>query len=150
VVPLFSGQAAQQVEAALASARVDGPIAVLGDTRLARHLAAAGRDVLCVAGAATRALRRARLRAVTGSPSALPLVSAGFAALVAGGLVEVDTWEPLLAEWCRAVAPGGLVVVVDRGTPTELSRRALCGGLTAIEQRAVGRTVITAGRWRPL
>jgi hypothetical protein len=150
VVSLFTGHAAQQVEAALASAGTDGPVAVVGDARLARHLASAGRDVLLVAAGATRALRRARLRAVAGSPSALPLVSAGFAALVASGLGEAETWEPLLGEWCRAVAPGGLVVVVDRGTPAELSRRALCGGLTAVEQRAAGRTVVTAGRWRPL
>jgi SAM-dependent methyltransferase len=148
-VALFSGQAAQAVEAALLAGGVDGRVAVLGDVRLARRLVGAGRDVVCV-GPAARPLRRSKMSAVAGLPGALPLASGTFGALVAGGLAESDPWEPLLAEWCRAVAPGGLVVVVDRGTASELSRRALCAGLSAIEQRTAGRTVITAGRWRPL
>jgi hypothetical protein len=36
-------------------------------------------------------------------------------------------------------------VIVDRGHPFEASRRALCGGLTEIKQRRVGRAVITSG-----
>jgi len=149
VVSIFSGHAAHEVEAALAAAGVDGPVAVLGDLRLARRLAGAGRDVVCV-GPAARALRRARVPAVAGLPAALPLASGRLGALVASGLAQTEPWEPLLAEWCRAVAPGGLVIVVDRGAPAELSRRALCGGLSAVEQRAAGRTLITAGRWHPL
>jgi SAM-dependent methyltransferase len=148
-VPLFNGQAAQEVEAALATAGVDGPVAVLDNARLARHLASAGRAVVCV-GPASRGLKRARIPAVAGLPEALPLAGAAFAALVAGGLAGNDSWQPLLDEWCRAVAPGGLVVIVDRGAAAELSRRALCGGLSAVEQRTAGRTVVTAGRWHPL
>jgi SAM-dependent methyltransferase len=148
-VALFPGHAAQEVEAALVAARVDGRVAVLDNTRLARHLAEAGRAVVSV-GPAARALKRARTPAVAALPGALPLAGAAFAALVAGGLARTDSWQPLLDEWCRALAPGGLVVIVDRGGAAELSRRALCGGLTAVEQRAAGRTVITAGRWHPL
>jgi SAM-dependent methyltransferase len=149
VVSLFSGNAANEVEAALAAAGVAGRVAVLGDARLARRLADAGRDVVCI-GTTTRTLKRARTPAVAGSPGALPLGVGAMAALVAGGLAELDSWEQFLAEWCRVVAPGGLVVVVDRRAPAELGRRALCAGLTAIEQRSAGRTVITAGRWHPL
>jgi SAM-dependent methyltransferase len=149
MVSLFAGNAASEVEAALASAGVAGPVAVLGDARLARRLATAGRDVLCI-GPSARPLRRARTPVVAGSTSALPLADGALAAVVAVGLAEIDRWEPVLAEWCRVVAPGGLVVVVDRGAQAELGRRALCGGLTAIEQRAAGRTIITTGRWRPL
>ncbi|HWM86627.1 MAG TPA: hypothetical protein VNO33_12335 [Kofleriaceae bacterium] len=147
MVSLFNGPA-QEVEAALAAGGADGRVAVLGNVRLARQLAAGGRDVVCV-GPAARALRRARLATVAALPGALPLAGGSIGALVAAGL-QGDSWEPLLAEWCRALAPGGLVVVVDRGAPAELSRRALCGGLSAIEQRAAGRSVITAGRWQPL
>ncbi len=148
MVSLFSN-AGQEVEAALAAAGIDGRVAVLGDTRLARQLAEAGREVVCI-GAAPRTLKRARTRAVAALPGALPLASGAVSALVAGGLAHAESWVELLAEWCRAVAPGGLVVVVERGSAVELSRRALCGGLATIEQRTAGRTVITAGRWRPL
>ena len=149
MVALFPGHAAQEVEAALAAAHIDGRVAVLDNARLARHLAGAGRSVVCV-GPAARGLKRAKTPAVAALPGALPLAGAAFAALVAGGLAQTDSWQTLLDEWCRAVAPGGLVVIVDRGAAAELSRRALCGGLTAVEQRAAGRTVITAGRWHPL
>jgi hypothetical protein len=149
VVALFPGQAAQQVEAALVAAGIDGRVAVLDNARLARHLADAGRAVVSI-GPAARGLKRSRTPAVAALSDALPLAGATFAALVAGGLAQTDSWQTLLDEWCRAVAPGGLVVTVDRGAAAELSRRALCGGLTAVEQRAAGRTVITAGRWHPL
>lgn len=149
MVSLFSGNAAQEVAAALAAGGVTGRVAVLGDARLARRLRDAGRDVVCI-GANVRTLRRARTPALAGSPAALPVGSGVLAALVAGGLAELDGWEQHLPEWCRVVAPGGLVIVVDRRAPAELGRRALCAGLTAIEQRSAGRTVVTAGRWYPL
>ncbi len=149
MVALFAGNAAHEVESALAAAEVEGRVAVLGDLRLARRLAGAGRDVVYI-GAIARGLKRARIHALAGLPGALPLGDGAVGAVVAGGPAQHEPWEPLLAEWCRAVAPGGVVVVLDRGAPAELSRRALCGGLTAIEQRSAGRTVITTGRWRPL
>jgi SAM-dependent methyltransferase len=148
VVAIFPGHAAQEVEYALTAAKVEGRVAVVGNLRLARRLASAGRDIVFIAATA-RGLQRAGVRALAGLPGALPLGDGAVTALVAAGLAE-ETWEALLAEWCRAVAPGGVVIAVDRGQPAEMGRRALCGGLTAVEQRGAGRTVITTGRWRPL
>lgn len=51
----------------------------------------------------------------------------------------------MLAEWSRAVADGGLVVLVDRAPSIELSRRALCGGLAELQQRPAGRMTVTSG-----
>ena len=149
MVSLFAGNAAQEVEAALVSAGAVGKVAVVGDARLARRLSVAGRDVLCVAES-DRGLKRAGVEVVTGAADSLPLPDGSVGAVVVSGLAAPGPWEPLLAEWCRVVMPGGVVVVVDRAAAPELGRRALCGGLTAIEQRTAGRTVITAGRWHPL
>lgn len=129
MVSLFTGHAADQVRAALDRAAVSGKVAVIDNDRLARRLADAGREVVQVDGGA--------------------LEAAAFGALVAGGLARADDWQDRMAAWCRAVAPGGLVVLVDRGQATELSRRALCGGLSAVEQRAAGRVLVTSGRWHP-
>ena len=54
-------------------------------------------------------------------------------ALVVHGLGELEDWEPTLSRYMDAVADRGLVVLVDRASPSELSRRALCGGLADIE-----------------
>jgi hypothetical protein len=56
-----------------------------------------------------------------------------------------DGWETALREWTRVVRDGGAIVLVDRGHAPEASRRALCGGLTEIEQRHAGRAVVTSG-----
>jgi hypothetical protein len=130
MVSLFTGHAADVVRAALDRAGVSGRIAVVDNDRLARRLGTAGREVVQVGGGALDE-------------------GAGFGAVIAGGLARAADWQEKIAAWCRAVAPGGLIVLVDRGQATELSRRALCGGLTAIEQRAAGRVLITSGRWRP-
>jgi hypothetical protein len=66
------------------------------------------------------------------------------------GVVGIDVatdgaWEVALREWMRVTRDGGAIVFVDRGHAPEASRRALCAGLTEIEQRHVGRTVITSG-----
>jgi len=58
---------------------------------------------------------------------------------------EQSRWEDLLRGWSRVVRDGGAIVFVDRGHAHEASRRALCGGLTEIEQRRAGRAVITSG-----
>ena len=39
----------------------------------------------------------------------------------------------------------GRVVFVDRGHAPEASRRALCSGLTEIQQRHAGRSTVTSG-----
>jgi hypothetical protein len=36
-------------------------------------------------------------------------------------------------------------VMIDRGHAPEASRRALCAGLSELEQRHVGRVVVTSG-----
>jgi hypothetical protein len=38
-----------------------------------------------------------------------------------------------------------VLIFVDRGHAPEASRRALCAGLTEIQQRHAGRVVITSG-----
>jgi hypothetical protein len=86
---------------------------------------------------------------VVGVEEPTGLEERGFAAVVAGGLARADDWQWRMNAWCRAVVPGGLIVMVDRGHATELSRRALCGGLTAVEQRTAGRMLVTSGRWLP-
>ncbi len=128
MVSLFARHAADEVRSALDRAGVSGKVAVVDNERLARQLSEGGREVVSVGGAES---------------------GAGFAALVAGGLARADDWQAQMAAWCGAVAPGGLVVLVDRGQATELARRALCGGLTAVEQRAAGRVLVTSGRWQP-
>lgn len=125
---LFTGHAADEVRAALDRAGVSGRVAVIDNERLARRLSGEGREVVAVGG---------------------EIDAAGFAAVVAGGLARAGDWQQRIAAWCRAVEPGGLVVLVDRGQATELSRRALCAGLTAVEQRAAGRVLVTSGRWQP-
>ena len=129
MVSLFTGHAADQVREALDRARVSGRVAVIDNDRLARRLADSGREVVRVDDAA--------------------LAGGQFAALVAGGLARMEDWQERIAAWCRAVVPGGLIVLVDRGQATELARRALCGGLTAVEQRTAGRVLVTSGRWQP-
>lgn len=131
MVSLFSGHAARHVRTALEAARVEGRVAVLDHPRLARQLAAVRKDVIS---------------AEHGSGA---LEGGGFGAVVAGGLARAEDWQARLGAWCSAVGPGGLIVLVDRGQATELSRRALCGGLTHIEQRAAGRVLVTSGRWHP-
>jgi hypothetical protein len=139
----FLAGAAPAVEAALASvppAR-GAAVAVIGEGRLAAALVKAGRAV---------ALVDADLAAVKRPPAGVTIAAAApgertLAAVVAVGLGERDDWEPTLARWSRWVVDGGAVVMVDRGPAIELSRRALCGGLTALEQRVAGRWIVTSG-----
>lgn len=138
---LTSG-AAPAIEAALASvvpAR-SGPVTVVADVRLARALARRGRAVT-VTGAAPAAARK--LGDAVLLADALPDRGAG--ALVGCGAGLRDDWAELLATWSRAVVDGGALVLVDRAPALELSRRALCAGLTALEQRVAGRWLVTSG-----
>jgi hypothetical protein len=134
--------AAPAIEAALASIAPakDGAIAVIGDARLARALASRGRGVTLtgVDAAATR-----KLPANVTVTDALP--DRGAAAVIGCGAGDRDDWEAVLAAWSRAVVDGGGLVLVDRAPATELSRRALCAGLTALEQRVAGRWLVTSG-----
>lgn len=134
--------AAPAIESALGSigpAR-GAPVAVLGDVRLARALASRGRAVL-LAGADPRAVKKL--------PGGVTLVDTiadrSTAALIALGGGERDDWEAAIAGWARAVIDGGGLVMVDRAPAIELSRRALCAGLSSLEQRVAGRWIVTSG-----
>jgi len=136
---LFVTPAATAIGEALTSARADGKLAVVGDAKLASALAA-HRDVLPV-GLSARAAKK--------TPGAVPDLSAveaaSLAAVIGVDIVADDAWQATLATWTRVVRDGGAIVLVDRGHAEEASRRALCAGLTEIEQRRAGRAVITSG-----
>jgi SAM-dependent methyltransferase len=136
---LFVTPAVTAITEALASAKAEGTLAVVGNARLATALAA-GREVIPVALSArtARKLPKAIADLSTVEPASL-------AAVIATGLATVDDWEATIREWSRVVRDGGAIVFVDRGRPHEASRRALCGGLTEIEQRRAGRAVVTSG-----
>lgn len=139
----FLAGAAPAVEAALASipAARTGTVAVMVHGRLAAALVRPGRTIVLVE-AEPAAIKRppAQVTLVAERPAARSL-----AAVVAVGLGEQDDWDATLATWSRWVADGGGLVMVDRGPAIELSRRALCGGLTALEQRVAGRWIVTSG-----
>jgi hypothetical protein len=136
---LFVTPAVTAITEALAQVRAAGAIAVIGNAKLAAALGAA-REVLPV-GLSARAAKKLR-RAVADLSAVEP---ASLAAVVATDLATAAGWEDALRGWSRVVRDGGAIVVVDRGHPHEASRRALCGGLTEIEQRRAGRAVITSG-----
>jgi hypothetical protein len=114
-------------------------IAVVGNARLAAALGA-GREVIPV-GLSVRAAKK-----LLGTARELSAIEpASLAAVVGVDLAVVPGWEDTLRGWSRVVRDGGAIVFVDRGHAHEASRRALCGGLTEIEQRRAGRAVITSG-----
>ncbi len=139
---LFVTPAVTAITEALASARAEGTLAVVGNARLATALAA-GHEVIPVALSA-RAARKLP-RAIADLASVEPASLAAVIAAGATGLATDGDWEATIRGWARVVRDGGAIVFVDRGHPHEASRRALCGGLTEIEQRRAGRAVITSG-----
>jgi hypothetical protein len=112
---------AKQVEASLRQAPA-GPVAVLGDDSLEKALEAPGREVV----------------RVLAEP-------AGAAAVVSVGSPETPAALDRLLD---AVREGGVVVLVEKAAPEEASRRALCATLAELEQRSVGKLVLTSGRIR--
>jgi hypothetical protein len=136
---LFVTPAVTAITEALASARADGTLAVVGHARLAVALGAS-REVIPVALSA---------RAAKKLPAAIPDLStvapASLAAVIGVDLATAEDWEATVRGWSRVVRDGGAIVFVGRGRPYEASRRALCGGLAEIEQRHAGRVVITSG-----
>lgn len=136
---LFVAPAVAEITSALASAKADGALAVIGNARLAAALGAS-REVIPVAMSA---------RAAKKLPSAiadLTGIDAGALAAVIGVELAIDDdWQATIRAWSRVVRDGGAIVFLDRGRPHEASRRALCGGLSEIEQRHAGRLVITSG-----
>jgi hypothetical protein len=143
--PVASAVERVLVAAGLAAAAPPGAsIAVVDHVRLARALVERGWRV-AVTEPTPRALRRAHGLRVTCLADAPPFASARLAAVV-GAVGDRRDWAVVLAAWGRAVVPGGVIVVIDAGAATEASRRVLCAGLMELEQRVVGRTVITSGR----
>src|SRR5262249_40707887 len=139
LVGLFVTPAVVAIQQALASARAEGTLAVIGHAKLAVAIGAA-RDVLPV-GLSARAARK-----LPGAIADLSTVEpASLAGLVGVDLAGASDWQAPLRDWWRVVRDGGVVVIVDRGPPHEASRRALCGGLSEIEQRHAGRAIITSG-----
>lgn len=121
-------------------AEEEGRLAVIGHAKLAAGLAAMGREVLPV-GLSARAAKR-----LTGALPDLSGIEDGALAGLVGVDIALDAgWEQSLRGWARVVRDGGTIVFVDRGRAPEASRRALSAGLSEIEQRRAGRTVVTSG-----
>jgi hypothetical protein len=137
---LFVAPAVSAVSEALGSASAAGKIAVIANAKLAAALAGAKREVVAI-GMSARAARK-----LTNALVDLSAIEDRSLDGVVGVDIAVDDgWEITLSEWRRVVRDGGALVFVDRGHGAEASRRALCSGLTEIEQRHVGRTVVTSG-----
>ena len=137
---LFVTPAVTAIHEALASAHAtEGPVVVVGDAKLATALEAQ-RPVIAIGVSARAAKRLKDARAdFTGiEPGSL-------SAVIGVDVTSDDAWSETLRTWSTAVRDGGAIVFVDRGHAPEASRRALCGGLSELEQRHAGRTVITSG-----
>jgi hypothetical protein len=136
---LFVTPAVTAITEALAALHAEGAIAVVGNAKLAVALGAS-REVIPVELSPRAAKKlRGKARELAG------IEPASLAGLVGVDLATAAAWEEALRGWSRVVRDGGAIVIVDRGHPFEASRRALCGGLTEIEQRRAGRSVITSG-----
>lgn len=126
-------------EALTSAAATEGPIAVVGHAKLAAGLAE-NREVIAV-GVTPRAAKR-----LTNVHADVTAIDVGSCAAVVGvDVTEDEQWPETLRAWSRIVRDGGAIVLVDRGHAAEASRRALCGGLSELEQRHAGRVVITSG-----
>jgi hypothetical protein len=137
---LFVTPSVTAIAEALSSAGASGKIAVVGNAKLATALAGPDRDVVPVA-LSTRAAKK--IANALGDMSAL--ADKTVAAVIGVDIADDDGWEATLAGWKRVVRDGGAIVLVDRGQAPEASRRALCAGLTELQQRHVGRVVVTSG-----
>lgn len=139
---LFATSTVGAITEALSSVNALGTLAVIGNAKLATALAAArkGSDVLPI-GLSPRAAKK-----LTNALADLSSLDARSLAGVVGADVAVDDgWELTLRDWSRVVVDGGALIFVDRGKGAEAARRALCAGLTEIQQRHVGRSIVTSG-----
>lgn len=143
---LFVTPAVTAIDEALASAGVDGAngragrsIVVVGDAKLAAALAAK-REVIVVGVSARAAKKLGPCLADTSS-----IEAGSVAAVIGSDPGDATAWRTTAREWGRILVDGGVLVRIDKGHAPEASRRALCAGLTEIEQRHAGRTVITSG-----
>jgi hypothetical protein len=136
---LFVTPAVTAIIEALGSARVEGKLAVVGNAKLAAALAT-DREVVAI-GMSPRAAKK--LGATLANTTALEAGS--IAAVIGVDITDDEGWDATLREWMRVVRDGGAIVMVDKGQAPEASRRALCAGLTEIEQRHAGRAIVTSG-----
>jgi hypothetical protein len=137
---LFVTPAVTAITEALTSASAnEGPIVVVGNAKLAAALGK-GREVIVV-GVSPRAAKK--LTATL--PDTGSIAGRSCAAVIGIDIVDDDTWQTTMHAWTRCVRDGGAIVIVDKGDSEEASRRALCAGLTEIEQRHAGRTIVTSG-----
>jgi hypothetical protein len=137
---LFVTPAVTAIGEALTSARAEGKLAVIGNAKLATALTEAKHEVLPI-GISARASKK-----LTNALADLSSIEdKSLAAVIGVDVATDDGWEITLREWTRVVRDGGAIVFVDRGHAPEASRRALCGGLSEVEQRHAGRVIVTSG-----
>jgi len=137
---LFVAPAVNAIVEALDSARADGKLAVIGNAKLAIALRAAKRDVVPV-GLSPRAAKK-----LTNALADVTAISdRSLAGVVGVDVADDDGWAATLRDWKRIVRDGGAIVMLDRGRAPEASHRALCSGLSELEQRHVGRVIVTSG-----
>ncbi len=136
---LFLTPAVTAITEALASANATGTLVVVGDAKLATALKQSY-EVIAV-GLSSRAAKK--LGATLADTSTLDAGSCS--AVIAVDLATAESGQATLREWSRVVRDGGAIVLVDRGHPVQASRLALCAGLSEIEQRHAGRSVVTSG-----
>lgn len=137
---LFVTPAVTAIGEALASTKAEGKLAVVGHAKLAQAMRDTKYEVVPV-GISQRAAKR-----LTNALADLSSIGDRSLAAVIGVQVATDDgWEITLKEWSRVVRDGGMLVFVDRSRAPEASRRALCAGLSEIEQRHAGRAIVTSG-----
>ncbi|HEX5058031.1 MAG TPA: hypothetical protein VFV99_01670 [Kofleriaceae bacterium] len=137
---LFVTPAVTAIGEALATAHADGKLAVIGNAKLVTALRDAKRNVVPI-GLSERAAKK-----LTNALADLSSIEdRSLAAVIGVDIATDDGWEITLKDWTRVVRDGGVLVFVDRGHAPEASRRALCAGLSEIEQRHAGRVVVTSG-----
>ena len=136
---LFVTPAVTAIGEALGSANAEGTIAVVGNAKLATALGA-GREVIPVGLSARAAKKLTNARA-----DLVGVEERSLAAVIGVDITDDEAWIDTLKTWTKAVRDGGAIVFVDRGHAAEAARRALCAGLSELEQRHAGRTVITSG-----
>ncbi len=137
---LFVTPAVTAIGEALASTRADGTLAVIGNAKLATALREAQREVVPIAMS-----ERAAKKLTNALADLSSIEDRSLAAVIGIDIATDDGWEITLREWTRVVRDGGAIIYLDRGHAPHASRRALCAGLTEIEQRHAGRMVVTSG-----
>ncbi|MCP4449117.1 MAG: hypothetical protein GY811_27855 [Myxococcales bacterium] len=110
---------------------------------IANGIASCGEGDVAIADAPRihKALRRARPNLVRWSTGRKELD-----AMVVGGFAQGANWEARAEAWRESLVPGGLLLSVDRGAASEVSRRLLCAGFTDLVQVRIARRLVTYGR----